>query len=74
MERYHITHEDDRWVLREEGDQRALLEAVQRQDILDETRDYMKLRTATVQIHDEDGTVEDERHYPEDQNPRETCG
>lgn len=74
MERYHITHEDDRWVLREEGDQRALLEAVQRQDILDETRDYMKLRTATVQIHGEDGAVEDERHYPEDQNPRETCG
>ena len=37
MEIYHITHEDDRWVLREEGDQRALLEAANRQDILDET-------------------------------------
>ena len=53
MEIYHITHEDDRWVLREEGDQRALLEAANRQDILDETRDYMKLRTALVKVHAE---------------------
>lgn len=74
MENYHVTHEEDRWVLREEGDQRALLETTTKQDILDETRDYMKLRTATVKIHGEDGGVEDERHYPEDQNPRATCG
>jgi len=74
MENYHITHDDDRWVLREEGDQRALLEAANRQDILDETRDYMKLRTATVKVHTEDGQVEEERHYPQDQNPHETCG
>ena len=38
MEIYHITHEDDRWVLREDGDQRALIEAARREDILDETR------------------------------------
>ena len=74
MENYHVTHEDDRWVLREEGDQRALLETTNKQDILDETRDYMKLRTATVKVHAEDGQVEEERHYPEDQNPRATCG
>lgn len=51
MENYHITHEDDRWVLREEGDKRVLLEALTREDILSETRDYMKLRTASVKIH-----------------------
>jgi len=71
MEIYHITHEDDRWVLREEGDQRALLEAGNRQDILDETRDYMKLRTALV---NDDGSIEEEHRYPQEQNPLETRG
>ena len=74
MENYHITHEDNRWVLREEGDQRALLEALTKEDILDETRDYMKLRTASVKIHNESGDVEEERCYPRDQDPRATAG
>ncbi|CDZ94287.1 MULTISPECIES: DUF2188 domain-containing protein [Pseudomonadaceae] len=74
MENYHITHEDDRWVLREEGDKRALLEALTREDILSETRDYMKLRTASVKIHNENGAVEEERRYPRDQDPRATGG
>lgn len=74
MENYHITHEDDRWVLREEGDKRALLEALNRDDILSETRDYMKLRTASVKIHNENGDVEEERRYPRDQDPRATKG
>ena len=74
METHHITHEDDRWVLREEGDQRALLEAGNRQDILDETRDYMKLRTALVNVHGDDGSIEEEHRYPQEQNPLETKG
>lgn len=74
MENYHITHEDDRWVLREEGDKRALLEALTREDILSETGDYMKLRTASVKIHNENGAVEEERRYPRDQDPRATGG
>lgn len=74
MENYHITHEDDRWVLREEGDKRALLEALTREDILSETRDYMKLRTASVKIHNENGAVEEERLYQRDQDSRATRG
>ena len=74
MEIYHITHEDDRWVLREEGDQRALLEAANRQDILDETRDYMKLRTALVKVHAEGGDVAEEHRYPQEQDPLATGG
>lgn len=74
MESYHITHEDGRWVLREEGDKRALIETLTRDDILNETRDYMKLRSASVKIHNESGEVEEERQYPRDQNPRATGG
>jgi len=74
MENYHITHEDDRWVLREEGDKRALIETLTREDILNETRDYMKLRTASVKIHAENGEIEEERSYPRDQDPRATKG
>ena len=73
MENYHITHEDDRWVLREEGDKRALIEALTREDILNETRDYMKLRTASVKLHDEQGGAEEFR-YPRDQDPLATKG
>lgn len=74
MENYHITHEDDRWVLREEGDKRALIETLTKEDILNETRDYLKLRTASVKIHAENGEVEEERSYPRDQDPRATKG
>ena len=74
MENYHITYEDDRWVLREEGDKRALLEAMNKNDILSETRDYMKLRTASVKVHNEEGEIEEERSYPRDQDPRATKG
>jgi hypothetical protein len=74
MEIYHITHEDDRWVLREEGDKRALLEALSREDIVSETRDYMKLRIASVKIHNENGEVEEEHRYPRDQDPQATGG
>lgn len=74
MENYHITHDNDRWVLREEGDKRALLEASSKSDILDETRDYMKLRTASVKVHALDGEIEEERTYPRDQDPRATKG
>lgn len=74
METYHITQEEDRWVLREEGDQRVLIETATRDTMLEETRDYMKLRTASVKIHGRDGAVEEERNYPHDQDPRATCG
>ena len=74
MDNYHITHDGDRWVLREEGDKRALLEASTKEDIINETRDYMKLRTASVKIHTLDGQIEEERTYPRDQDPRETKG
>lgn len=74
MKNYHITYDDDRWVLREEGDQRALIEAATKEDIIDEARDYMKLRTASVKIHKQDGQFEEERTYPRDQDPRATRG
>ena len=74
MENYHITHDQDRWVLREEGDKRALLEASDKEDILNETRDDMKLRTASVEIHSQGRKIEEERTYPRDQDPRATKG
>ncbi|MCF7201936.1 DUF2188 domain-containing protein [Pseudomonas oligotrophica] len=74
MQNYHVIHEDGRWVLKEEGDRRVLIEAATREEILNETRDYMKLRTASVKIHDKDGGLEEERCYPRDQDPRATCG
>ncbi len=46
MQNYHIVHDGNRWVLREEGDNRALIEADTQDEIVRETRDYMKLRVA----------------------------
>lgn len=74
METYHITQEGNRWLLREEGDSRVLIETASREAALEQTRDYLKLRTATVQIHGRDGQLEEERHYPQEQNPRATGG
>ncbi len=74
MQHYEVISRDsDRWVLREEGDARALIEASSRDDILAETRDYMKLRTAVVKVY-ENGQVVEEHHYPQEQDPRQTGG
>ena len=54
METYHITQEGNRWLLREEGDPRVLIETASREAALEQTRDYLKLRTATV--HTAEGT------------------
>lgn len=74
METYHITLEGNRWLLREEGDPRVLIETASRDAALEQTRDYLKLRMATVRIHGRDGQLEEERHYPQDQNPCATGG
>lgn len=71
---YHVTHEDDRWVLKEDGFADALVEASDKDEILGETRDYLKLRKARVLVHDEAGQVEQELVYPRDQHPRQTGG
>jgi hypothetical protein len=52
----------------------VLIETASREAALEQTRDYMKLRTATVKVHGSDGEVEEERHYPQEQNPRATGG
>ena len=73
MQNYHITEQDQRWVLREEGDRRVLIEAGSREEILAETRDYMKLRNASVKVHGSDGEVE-EHIYPRGQDPLASKG
>ncbi|MCW3148318.1 DUF2188 domain-containing protein [Stutzerimonas stutzeri] len=74
MQNYHITREGERWLLREEGDRRVLIETASRDEILREARDYMKLRTAMVRVHGDDGGVEEEHRYPEEQNPLASRG
>ncbi|MFC3609721.1 DUF2188 domain-containing protein [Stutzerimonas tarimensis] len=71
---YHITHEDERWMLKEDGFADALVEASDQDDILEKTRDYLKLRKARVLVHDAQGQVERELVYPRDQHPQETGG
>ncbi len=65
MKTYHVTQEDDRWTLKEDGFADALIEAEDRDEVLEETREYMKVRFARVLIHDANGQVVDERQFPE---------
>lgn len=74
MQTFHITCENSRWTLREEGDERVLIEATSEDEIRREARDYMKLRVGEVQLHGADGAVIETQHYPEDQDPRATGG
>lgn len=74
MQNYHITQDQNRWVLKEEGDERVLIEARTQDEIVEETRDYMKLRVGSVKIHGTDGQIKEERTYPRDQDPRATKG
>ncbi|MBU3055254.1 DUF2188 domain-containing protein [Pseudomonas indica] len=74
MQNYHLSPADGRWVLREEGSDRAVLEAATKEEAVTRMREYMQQRTGSVKIHGRDGRVEEERTYPRDLDPRASMG
>ena len=74
MDNYHITKDDDEWKLKKEGAKRATKTAGTKQEIIDEMRDFMSDKTASVKIHKEDGKIQEERTYQRKDDPSKTPG
>ncbi|MFD2205781.1 DUF2188 domain-containing protein [Kiloniella antarctica] len=74
MDDYHITKDGKIWKLTKVGNDRASKTAGTKEEIIKETREYMKNRTGSVKIHKVDGKIQEERTYPRKNDPSETPG
>ena len=74
MDNYHITKDGDKWKLKKEGAERASKTADTKQEIIDQTRDFMSDKTGSVKIHKEDGKIQEERTYPRKSDPSKSPG
>jgi hypothetical protein len=74
MDNYHIVKDGNHWALKKEGATQATLTAPTKEDAIHKTQDFMKGKTASVKIHKEDGTIQEERTYPRSADPHRTTG
>lgn len=74
MDNYHITKDGEQWKLKKEGGDRATLVADTKAELIDDMRGFMADKTASVKIHKEDGTFQEERTYQRKDDPRESKG
>lgn len=74
MDNYHITKKGEKWNLTKEGGQRPSKSADTKEEIIQETRDFMQGKEASVKIHKEDGRFQEERTYPRGSDPSKTKG
>ncbi|MCU7848038.1 MAG: DUF2188 domain-containing protein [Candidatus Thiodiazotropha sp. (ex Lucinoma kastoroae)] len=74
MDNYHITKDGDKWKLTKEGNERASKTADTKQEIVQETRGFMKSRSGSVKIHKTDGKIQEKRTYLKKDDPHKTPG
>lgn len=74
MGNYHIKPHDTHWDLTKEGAERASISKPTKEEIITATQAFMKRKTASVKIHGEDGTIQEERTYPQSADPAKTMG
>ncbi|UDU83136.1 DUF2188 domain-containing protein [Pseudomonas sp. HN2-3] len=74
MDNYHITKSDKLWALTKEGAQRASKTAVTKAEITAIASEFLQGKTASLKIHKEDGTIQEERTFPRSADPQETKG
>lgn len=74
MENYHITTSTDGWQLKKQGATRASKTARTKAEIVKLTTDFLAGKTASLKIHKEDGTIQEERTYPRSADPKKSKG
>jgi hypothetical protein len=74
MDNYHITKTDDSWALTKEGAARASKTAPTKAEIISVASDFLDGKTASLKIHKEDGSIQEERTYPRSADPARTKG
>lgn len=74
MDNYHITKTDKGWALTKQGAERASKTAATKAELLELSSAFFEGKTASVKIHKEDGTIQEERTYPRSSDPKKTKG
>ena len=74
MDNYHITKTAGTWALVKEGAQRASKTAATKAEITAIASEFLQGKTASLKIHKEDGTIQEERTFPRSADPKKTKG
>lgn len=74
MNNYHITKTDKLWALVKEGAQRASKTAATKAEITAIASEFLQGKTASLKIHKEDGSIQEERTFPRTADPRKSKG
>ncbi|QXI20125.1 DUF2188 domain-containing protein [Pseudomonas iranensis] len=74
MDNYHIKKAEDLWELIKEGAQRASKTASTKAEITEIASEFLQGKKASLKIHKEDGTIQEERTFPRSADPRQTKG
>ncbi|MGI4840291.1 MAG: DUF2188 domain-containing protein [Janthinobacterium lividum] len=74
MDNYHITTTTDGWELKKQGATRASKTATTKAEIVELASEFLQGKTASLKIHKEDGTIQEERTYPRSADPARSKG
>ena len=74
MDNYHITKNDKGWALTRQGAERASKTAATKAEITQLASEFLSDKTASLKIHKEDGTIQEERTFPRSADPTKSKG
>jgi len=74
MDNYHIKKAEKSWELVKEGAQRASKTADTKAQMIEIAGEFLQGKTASLKIHKEDGTIQEERTFPRAADPRKSKG
>ncbi|MBC3301151.1 DUF2188 domain-containing protein [Pseudomonas sp. SWRI18] len=74
MDDFHITPTENGWALKKQGAERASKTAATKAEIVKLASEFLEGKTASLKIHKEDGSIQEERTYPRSADPRKTKG
>lgn len=74
VDNYHITKSESGWALTKQGAQRASKTATTKAEIMMLAGEFLSDKKASLKVHKEDGTIQEERTYPRSADPAKTKG
>jgi hypothetical protein len=74
VDNYHVTKSDNGWELKKEGATRSSKTAETKAEIIAIASEFLNGKTASLKIHKEDGTIQEERTYPRSADPAKSKG
>lgn len=75
MDQYHITQRDNGdWAFQRAGADRAIRVTENKQEAVQQMREFMQDKVGSVMIHRQDGSFQEERTFQRANDPRRTKG